>query len=626
MACFLAEREAHVANPPHSNPYSAPPVSSFDSAREDDNSRRLRILGPNPTPMQKEAWKRGLYNPNRFITPGIATWVEESRTQWADGRASSYFSASEIDSWDYRIHLRIRNNQVKPYAKNRFVSYAYEHQSRVALSRVRLQGLGNEMVGKFDVEFARRASDLPYLSYLMGVDFETIRNAINDSPPTSSSSNRVSRVFMGPETVLCEHDGVPWEKYLLELPATTSDNSAITAPSFRRCAPPPVHYTSGPDGSKLVIKPSMMGDDGQFLGYAVIDTPLKEEARAYTPLSWRRQERSKRHRYGCFSAGTQCEIDIITRRAVDNGYPRVPNWWADVEVPYGFWNGLPRILYYQGSKFLAGASAAYEVLLRSEWARSVATHLIYEARGGRLWWVPMAVRQDIRILGLEDESKVGNLPPGNDVNQERMVRRGLKRLLEYIDMIAWEKIPSNGVIPEYPDLGEEFSCSGGLEPDTQIGRITPVHRSGDWVIFDPERWCLHLPDKYFVPFKDDSTKDFDPEHPRVGREYDGDDRNAPLDAEQASIRDWQQRQVDRIRARNPNASVSLPSQAGPSQVTIPVATRIERTPTRQEPSSAQRLLDALADRGITNLDDLLGRLGGNNANNSNRGNPDNNNA
>ena len=96
-------------------------------------------------------------------------------------------------------------------------------------------------------------------------------------------------------------------------------------------------------------------------------------------------------------------------------------------------------------------SRALNILFRSEWAMSVATHLMYEARGGRLLWIPPKIRRDIRLLELDDSSKIPLELP-NGFNRDREVRQAdeLKQLLEYVDMLAWSKIPRDGVIPEYP--------------------------------------------------------------------------------------------------------------------------------------------------------------------------------
>ena len=45
-------------------------------------------------------------------------------------------------------------------------------------------------------------------------------------------------------------------------------------------------------------------------------------------------------------------------------------------------------------------------MLRSDWTFSVASHFLYEARAGRLWWIPMAVREDIRTMGFHDPNQI----------------------------------------------------------------------------------------------------------------------------------------------------------------------------------------------------------------------------
>ena len=270
-----------------------------------------------------------------------------------------------------------------------------------------------------------------------------------------------------------------------------------------------VHLAS--DGSNsFVIRGLFQDFDGSFTDYDIEKVSLTVEYKDYLPESWRRQERNRRHQYQRLIAGHQCEVEILRNSAIYQRYPALPLWWRDVEVPYGFLNVMPCIVTYSSYLFHGTASPITNCRLRSEWALSVATHLMYEVRTGRLWWIPFAVRKDIRCLGL-------HLSRPNDLDTVRIDRERLGQLLSFIDSLAWSKIPRDGSqLSGYPNLGTEFACSGGDSPSNLNG-ITPVYEGADWVIFDAECWCLHLSDDYFVEYTDAERGVFTPEHPRPDR-------------------------------------------------------------------------------------------------------------
>ena len=171
--------------------------------------------------------------------------------------------------------------------------------------------------------------------------------------------------------------------------------------------------------------------------------------------------------------------------------------------PYGFCNTMLYIITYAGRIYQQSTGEAiWDVMLRSEWAFSAAIHLLYEARSGRLWWIPHQVREDIRSLSLEDPRVATGDTPSDE--EERRVLNQLNSLLKQIDGLAWAKIPRDGNLKGYPDMGEEFACSGGSDPH-RLNGVTPVHEGADWVIFDAERWIVHLPRDYLVPAQEDWT-------------------------------------------------------------------------------------------------------------------------
>lgn len=89
------------------------------------------------------------------------------------------------------------------------------------------------------------------------------------------------------------------------------------------------------------------------------------------------------------------EIKSFERRAVREIKFAMPSWWGEVEVPYGFHNEMALLVAYVTLAHLDGAT---EVALSSEWKYIVARQLLYEARSGRLWWLPVRVGKDMRAF------------------------------------------------------------------------------------------------------------------------------------------------------------------------------------------------------------------------------------
>ena len=77
-------------------------------------------------------------------------------------------------------------------------------------------------VNNFDVRWARRKSNIPFLIWLTSVKCRELESLVLEQGCT----DRVSRVIMGPRhETLCEVDGVPWERYLLEVNSSTDFRS-----------------------------------------------------------------------------------------------------------------------------------------------------------------------------------------------------------------------------------------------------------------------------------------------------------------------------------------------------------------------------------------------------------------
>ena len=103
----------------------------------------------------------------------------------------------------------------------------------------------------------------------------------------------------------------------------------------------------------------------------------------------------------------------------------------------------------------------------------------------------MSVRQDNRQMGLHNPllipTNVDDIVPGTTREREVDLVEKLTKLLEFIDMIAWNEVPKDGVIRQYPFLTDGFECSGGAVPADRMGRINPSFCCGDWIVFDPKR-------------------------------------------------------------------------------------------------------------------------------------------
>ena len=598
LSRFLAEQGPRVT--PTVNPYDD--AAQADEPTQVRRSLRERVMASNPTRGEAESYRRGLLFANRWLLSGIdSRWDDLHGQDRGDSLLGPRATQAEREFRDYKQHLAVDVADIHPHSRRRFTAYAEEHLLRLRFSGISLSSLISNAT-YFDVPYLRRHSDSAYIQWWCSPQFRELSDAMDNIPP--SSTQRVSAAVLGVYVTLCEHDGVPWKRYLLEVSSDTVDESILESPPYRQVAPPPVHYTTVNDHDVLVIKRNLQSATGSFLGFTCVRTPIREELRCYTPETWRRQERRNRHRYERFILGFQCETDLLHRGGIMSQYAELPRWWAEVEVPYGFLPESPRMLYYLGLKESIPRRHVWDVFLQSEWAMCCATHLMYEARAGRLWWLPYELRCDIRTLGISDLSF---LPDQQETryttyNREVELIQNLRKLLEYIDMIAWDRIPSNGIIPEYPNLGDGFFCTGGAKPVGRIGAYTPVHRSADWVVFDPERWCLQLPDKYFVEFSHAETGDYDPEHPRLGRVYDrSDSRYYTSVAEE----EWRSRTLGRLQ-RDGNAMDTSTIQPNPG----PSAGRIRRSRARTRSFESNPLLEQFQREGITDVNTLITRLRG----------------
>ena len=181
-------------------------------------------------------------------------------------------------------------------------------------------------------------------------------------------------------------------------------------------------------------------------------------------------------------------------------------------------------------------------------------------------------------------------------------------------MLAWSKIPRDGINPDYPYLGEDFAVSGGISPESRTGRVNPVFRRADWVIFDAEHWQLHLPEKYFVTYVDDTGDAFDPEDPRPDRVYDGESRGDYFGGFEDPVQEWRNRQLARSGCGSRNAGLhsgSTPGigpSVGANRDPFSVQSRIQRHCRTTSSMDANQLLTQLTERGIFDIQELMNRL------------------
>lgn len=200
-----------------------------------------------------------------------------------------------------------------------------------------------------------------------------MRSFITESGPLAVN---VSRAMLVHETRLAPFDGVSWARF------THGTDVAVQ----RTDHTPWERFTRDDGVDSVRIRPQFWDSDGNFVPCKIIGGPLHEQVREYAPLPWRRQERNDRHCFECLLAYQNVEVALLGRQQVSSDYPPLSSWWKEVEVAYGFYNPMPKVVAYSQNMFKPGmADRGYYMLLHTEWALSVATHLFYEACIGKLW-------------------------------------------------------------------------------------------------------------------------------------------------------------------------------------------------------------------------------------------------
>lgn len=561
--------------------------------------------------LEQRARRRGWKSLNRWVIPGFFRHWELISSVDARGRDTKVgdflggrASPADIKCYDFVRHLNIPVKDTLRETRCFVMPMLFERLDRMSLKGISLIH-DNPSLTTFDVVWARNREEYAYCVWASSAACRALEDRVSELIKSSPSSvPRVAHAVLSWRNRLLLHSAVPWERYPKDIVGEGDiAESQLRSPECHPVAPTPAHY--GRYGT-IIIRPSLIDNFGNFTGYCVLPTSLRNELENYVPLAWRRFARTRRHRFERLIAEHQCEVELYQNHAVASRYLDLPSWWSSVEVPYGFYNLIPFLVIYRSTVLVHNYPFA-DVFLRSEWALSVAVHLMYEARSGKLWWIPFEVRQDIIRLQLTDSSSV------NDP-AEAEARRQLAQLIGYVNSLAWSRIPRDGSLTGYPDMGT-FELSGGIDPD-RINGITPVHRGADWVIFDAEEWCLHLPDEYFVPYIDEESHQYNPEEPRrdrirfYGESTPGVGMNvAREDEDDPVLREWRGQQLSRLRESDSALAIHLERNvphSTPRNTTAPrLARPIERSreSARQERSAS--LLAYLEREGITDVQSFI---------------------
>ena len=222
----------------------------------------------------------------------------------------------------------------------------------------------------------------------------------------------------------------------------------------------------------LLLSPHQLGvtNDGSiqwWSGVADCERPNFRPNRQH-----RGEERRHRHRLEAFISYHDKEAGALFPRTAGNRYPKLPFWWPEYEVPYGFRAQTPPVLTYRGIEFMRCHSYGRDLVLRTEWAAMCVVELYNEAQGGFLWWLPSAVLNDIDQLGV---SYIFDTASSSFVND-------IESLLWEIKCIRWDQVSVvNRFLPRFAH-----------EP-------TPTFQSGDFVEFNTSEWRTELDASMYLP-------------------------------------------------------------------------------------------------------------------------------
>ena len=224
-------------------------------------------------------------------------------------------------------------------------------------------------------------------------------------------------------------------------------------------------------------------------------------ARAYwRMIEWERRMRS---RTGFFIPYQCLEAERLTPTAKIGRYVRIPDHFADVEVPRGCYVDLPPVLTYKGVEMMQDPSSGLWVVFYAEYTARVAAFLLWEVYDRyRLWFVPERLRQwiidETDWSGVPKEWAVRGRGKGFNYSPGRTDAGG-----DYILYDPWSKEKLNSyeevesrrhrrerrTVPEnhptgYHHYEQEFNADGDDEelPDREPEPVAPVDiRSSDQV-------------------------------------------------------------------------------------------------------------------------------------------------
>lgn len=222
----------------------------------------------------------------------------------------------------------------------------------------------------------------------------------------------------------------------------------------------------------LLLSPQQLGidSDGNIKWWSDSADRYKVNFRPSRQL--RGEERRHRHRLEVFVSFQDKEAGALFPRVAGNRYPKLPSWWAEYEVPYGFRAMTPPLLTYRGVEFMSRHSYGWDLMLRTEWATMCAVELYSEALQGFLWWLPPAVMNDIERLGVEYIFDTASSGVINDI----------RSLLHEVKCIRWDRVSVvNRFLPRFAH-----------EP-------TPTYESGDFVEFNVDNWRTELDNSMYLP-------------------------------------------------------------------------------------------------------------------------------
>ena len=199
------------------------------------------------------------------------------------------------------------------------------------------------------------------------------------------------------------------------------------------------------------------------------------------PRAQRDFELRARHKFGML-VPVQCkEVYVIKYNLLVDKFALCPSWWGEIELPFGLRPELPKVVTYFSRRLLGDPHDVLWVVFRAEWAAEASKELLLAARAGRIWWLPPAVRRDIRKIGVAVIYEAC----------QKSVQEDVAALLNFVDRLRWSRCPL-----QYRILPEVAKRHSQVFVD-----------SGDFFLFDAERWRPLVGPELLLPAKADGSVD-----------------------------------------------------------------------------------------------------------------------